>query len=117
MGLRYFKPAEFACPCCGADEMDAAFVRRLDEVRHVVGEPLKVNSGRRCPKHNKRRGGVPGGAHTKGLAADLHATTGSLRFKIVNAAILLEVRRIGIAKTFVHLDADPDAPQGVVWLY
>lgn len=43
----------------------------LEECRTVLGnKPLIVSSGYRCPELNKAVGGVPGGAHVAGKAAD-----------------------------------------------
>lgn len=43
----------------------------LEECRTALGnKPLVVSSGYRCPELNKAVGGVPGGAHTVGKAAD-----------------------------------------------
>jgi hypothetical protein len=35
----------------------------------------------------------------------------------VRAALECGIRRIGIGKTFVHLDNDASLPQGVMWDY
>ena len=42
----------------------------LDGVRSILGYPLRVNSGYRCPKLNSAIGGAKDSAHTRGLAAD-----------------------------------------------
>ena len=43
----------------------------LEECRTVLGnKPIVVSSGYRCPALNKAVGGVPGGAHVTGQAAD-----------------------------------------------
>ena len=43
----------------------------LDPVRERYGKPIRVNSGYRCPIHNRTVGGVPGSQHVKGEAADI----------------------------------------------
>lgn len=43
----------------------------LDPAREVLGKPIKVNSGFRCPLHNKTVGGVYNSQHVKGEAADI----------------------------------------------
>lgn len=49
----------------------------LDCVRRIFGGPIRVNSGFRSKAVNGAVGGVPGSAHTKGLAADICAAEGS----------------------------------------
>ena len=48
-------------------------VQVLQPLRDAWGQPLKINSGYRCPKLNAAVGGVPTSQHTKGEAADIHA--------------------------------------------
>lgn len=47
----------------------------LDPAREMLGRPVTVNSGYRCPELNKAVGGATTSQHVKGEAADL--TTGS----------------------------------------
>jgi hypothetical protein len=37
--------------------------------------------------------------------------------RIVRALLGAGFTRVGIARTFVHVDADPDLPPEVVWVY
>lgn len=43
----------------------------LDVIREAFGEPIKVNSGYRCPELNNAVNGSKTSAHVKGIAADL----------------------------------------------
>jgi hypothetical protein len=43
----------------------------LEEVRTVVGMPLRINSAYRSPAANKKVGGKPTSQHCKGVAADI----------------------------------------------
>ena len=76
--MKWFKEKEFACKCCGelpplARANVEALVREvLDPVREQLGKAIIVNSGYRCPKHNKDVGGVRSSQHLKGEAADIH---------------------------------------------
>lgn len=92
-------------------------VNRLDQIRGRVGFPLIVNSGVRTPEYNATVGGVDGSAHEAGWAADLAVRTSQERFKVLKAAMDVGFKRIGVAKTFIHLDADPSKPPEVAWLY
>ena len=66
-----FSQWEFACKCkCGYDNIDERLVNRLQVIRDMAGIPIKINSGCRCEKHNKKVGGAPNSYHLQGLAAD-----------------------------------------------
>ena len=43
----------------------------LEQIRSLLGYPVHVNSGYRCPELNKTVGGVPDSAHLSGFAADI----------------------------------------------
>lgn len=76
-----------------------------------------VTSGYRTEEHNDEVGGVDGSAHTGGYAVDIACRTSRLRFLIIQAALDVGISRIGIARTFIHLDTDPSKPVQVAWLY
>jgi hypothetical protein len=44
--------------------------RGLDRVRRLLGHPLEISSGYRCPDLNAAVGGVPNSQHAQGLAVD-----------------------------------------------
>lgn len=44
----------------------------LERVRALVGKPLTISSGYRCPELNKWIGGAASSAHVLGLAADIN---------------------------------------------
>ena len=115
--MRYFKLSEFACPCCGANNINEDFVKLLDKIREAYGKPMVVKSGYRCKKHNEEVGGVPESAHVDGVAADIGCSFAQDRMALVYAALKLGVRRVGIAKSFVHLDTSESLPQDVIWIY
>jgi len=113
----YFKIEEFACSCCGKNEIDPQFVKKLDDARRLAKIPFIITSGYRCEKHNKEVGGKPNSSHLSGLAADISCQTSTSRYLIVSALIRAGFNRIGIAKDFIHCDIDKDKPQEVIWVY
>lgn len=112
---------EFECKCsCGANDISMDLVKRLQEVRDVLGEPMKITSGIRCISHNASPG-VGGSANSShlegnGTAVDIACGNSVFRQKLLKA-IMPVMDRVGIAKTFIHCDIDPDKTAGVVWLY
>ena len=72
-----FKVSEFACKCCGENNIDQRILDMAQALRDELGVPIRVNSGYRCEVHNARVGGAKGSYHTKGLAADLSSSIGA----------------------------------------
>jgi len=79
--------------------------------------PFAITSGYRCAAHNARVGGKSNSAHTRGRAADVRTSDSRTRYLVIRAALEAGFTRIGIAKTFIHLDDDPSLTQQVVWDY
>ena len=109
--MRYFKLSEFECPCgkCGLKSIDPEFLHILDNIRHDCEFSFIVNSGCRCDEHNKNIGGARFSPHKKledGFThgADIKISTSLQRCKIIKSAIKYDITRIGIGKTFIHLD-------------
>ncbi len=71
-----FARAEFACPCCSAAPVTQTLASALQGVRDIVHVPVHINSGYRCPEHNKAVGGAPASEHVQGIAADISAECG-----------------------------------------
>jgi zinc D-Ala-D-Ala carboxypeptidase len=103
------------CRCgCGGD-IKPELKKVVDELSQSVGG-FDISSGFRCVKHNESVHGVVGSAHTLGLAIDIVCDDSSFRCKLVSMAIKLGIKRIGIAKTFVHIDID-SSKSLAMWLY
>ncbi|MDD4986592.1 MAG: D-Ala-D-Ala carboxypeptidase family metallohydrolase [Dehalococcoidales bacterium] len=106
----------FACKCCGTNYIDLRWGMLVKELEERIGEPIKITSGYRCEKHNKAVGGSPTSSHCKGLAIDVTCGSSRLRYQMLNAAIRMEIHRIGIYKSFIHMDIDRSKDPRVVWL-
>jgi uncharacterized protein YcbK (DUF882 family) len=115
--MKYFQLSEFACKCgCGYNVIDFALVHELDEIRRIYGRPMIIASGCRCAKHNEAEGGVSESAHTKGLAVDIECKNSRDRYDML-LPLLSRFFRVGIGKTFIHIDVDTTKDQDVAWLY
>jgi len=116
--MRYFKESEFDCKCnCGKNEMNEDFMNRLDKAREYSATPYIINSGMRCPEHNKRVGGADTSSHLKGLAADIQAKDSRQRYEILIGLLAIGFNRLGIGSDFIHVDADESKLSRAVWVY
>lgn len=116
---KYFNASEFrrCSPACDISQMSPAFLALLDRVREAAGIPLVLNCAYRSVAYEKKKGRSGNSAHTRGLAVDIRCNTSANRYKIIRAALECGISRIGVGKTFVHLDSDPSLVQGVIWDY
>ena len=107
-----FNREEFACKCgCGFDGIDYELVKIIQEIRDEMNEPIRINSGCRCAKHNARVGGVRNSFHVQGKAADLSCASGGKKLADTIGRMLREGRLTGlkyyiyyVKKNFVHVD-------------
>jgi len=128
-----FWKREFRCPCkkCRRKKVRVSqlLIFKLEMLRIALGnKPIIINSGNRCEEENKRIGGFPNSAHVPyyiltnkkkvligGQAADVRVK-GVKPIDIGLAAEKIGGLRIGIARTYAHLDVRPPAPSKY-WIY
>lgn len=115
----YFTDRDFktANPSCSIDDMDKAFMYRLDKAREFAGVPFIVNSAYRTVEHEHKMGRDGTSSHTKGLAVDISVTSSRNRYHILRGLLKVGFTRIGIGETFIHVDGDDDKAQKVIWDY
>ena len=108
----HFRRHEFACRCCGTggDKMDPKLIFLMEKLRIILGQPIYITSGYRCPAHNKAVGGAASSYHMKGMAADITVPKLS-PFDVARAAEVLGFGGIGTYTTgqnyFTHVDIGP----------
>ena len=116
-----FSPGEFACCCgCGTVNVQPALLSHLQAMRDMLGRPMVVTSGCRCASHNDAVStATPKSAspHLGGWAADIAVRDRAERYAVVDAALAVGVKRIGVGKSFVHIDVAPHLDEGVLWTY
>jgi len=113
----YFSRAEMTCKCgCGCCNMDKHFMSKANLAREIADIPFYVISGFRCWKHNQEIGSTSDN-HPLGFAMDVRANNSRQRFIILEALIKAGFKRIGIHKTFIHFDDNPNGTPEVAWLY
>ena len=123
MSYKYFTLKEFDSPDVpgSGENMNHDFLELLDFAREEAGVPFKISSGFRTQDYNKdllKRGyqASKTSSHLKGCAADIVCTDSVKRSTIVRSLINVGYTRLGIAKSFIHVDNDPDKPDAI-WLY
>lgn len=123
-----FTTDEFKCRCgCGfgskEEDIDARLIQKLNMIRRLLDKPMNVVSGARCKEYNKKEGGVPDSAHLpheatgQCRAVDVLMTNSLERFNLIDLALKVGFKRIGIADTFIHLDVAWDLSQPVMFIY
>ncbi|GHV34379.1 hypothetical protein FACS1894187_04830 [Synergistales bacterium] len=106
--IENFSRSEFLCPCCGKGETAALLALWCDLLRKSWGDPVIVNSGWRCERHNKEVGGAAGSRHKIGCAADIRTTDAQGRRWLEFVALAEGLCRVPgfefrVYKTFVHM--------------
>lgn len=88
----------------------------LDIIRESFGEPIKVNSGYRCPELNTAVKGSKTSAHVKGMAADLDSKDNKKLWDTIielNKRGIIEFRQLiwekgnDQAPAWIHIEYNP----------
>lgn len=100
-----FSRDNFACKCCGKNNVDDKVVELCKQIEQSVGMPLTINSGYRCETHNRAVGGKPNSEHTKGKAVDITCASISKLTKVCETKWQeLAIGGFGKYSTFCHVD-------------
>lgn len=116
---KYFTEKEFnkCSPSCSLQDMKQNFINLLDLAREIADIPFVLNSAYRSSAYDKSKGRSGTGAHTKGVAVDIRCNSDKNRYLIIDALRAVGFTRIGIGKTYIHVDADETKTQNVIWHY
>lgn len=113
----HFDTEEFRCHGFGASghprhdtEVVHDLVVKLENLRRIVGRPLKIVSGHRCEWWNRRIGGARSSRHLTGQAADI--PTGYATVAQAEQAGFTGIGRRG--QYAVHVDVRPRRAR---WVY
>ena len=121
--MNYFPPDELKCKCgCGLNNFSPFLLKVINEIRRRLGRALIAKSACRCIPHNKAEGGKETSDHLpneEGICegVDLKAIHSHTRFIILETAFEFKIRRIGLARTYLHLGINVNNPQEVFWIY
>ena len=105
-----------AVPVCQVSDMDSTFLDKLLLAQKVYGKKFKINSAYRSLAWEKSKGRNGRSSHCKGVAVDIGVTNHQQRLYILVALLVTGFRRVGVAKTFIHVDDDPSKVPSL-WLY
>ena len=99
-------------------DLDRKMLDFLIKLEGTIGRELTITSGYRSPEHPIEAKKKSPGEHTTGLAVDVAAIGGTPVFEIVEAAIDLGCKRIGISRksNFIHLGLDTSRVTSI-WTY
>ncbi|MEM0995701.1 MAG: D-Ala-D-Ala carboxypeptidase family metallohydrolase [Bacteroidota bacterium] len=94
--------------------MDRNLMSRLEKLSHRLGKRLAITSGYRSPAHNRAVGGVANSAHLKRMAVDIGAFEMDPG-ELARHAAAVGFRRIGVGRTFIHVDVDHSKAHPTAW--
>jgi uncharacterized protein YcbK (DUF882 family) len=113
-----FTKEKFDCRETGENDMQPEALELFQRVRTAYGKPMVVISGFRSKRHSEEAKKAYPGAHTQGLAGDFMCSNGADRFALIKAAYDCGAAGIGVAKSFVHIDAGhAHAKRPALWSY
>lgn len=93
-----------AIPRCSDADMDNGFLELLEKAYRIY--PFHINSAYRTPLWEKKHNRAGTSAHCKGRAVDIATPDSRTRWMVLNALLLAGFTRLGIGKTFIHVDND-----------
>ena len=117
MTKNYFSRKEEWCPCCHSGGLVPDFRDKLNKAREIAGIPFVLNSAFRCAAHNAEVGGTETSSHLAGVAVDIRCNDSRSRWIIIDALKQAGFNRIGIGKSFIHVDDDLTKEPDLIWLY
>lgn len=94
-------------PPCSESDMDENFLKQLEAAWEFY--PFKLNSAYRSPQWERAHGRRGTSAHCVGRAVDISTKDSRTRWCVFDALVRAGFTRIGIGKTFLHVDNDVNA--------
>lgn len=95
---------EFESPDTREVKVDNVLLVKLQELRHALNKPIKINSGYRTPEHNISVGGAKKSRHLFGRAVDISTKNLDVNEVIIKANAIGFYRVLpNYKKHYVHL--------------
>lgn len=112
-----FSKSEFDCQQTGENQMQHAFMVRLQRLRTAFGKPMVISSGYRSPTHSIEAKKDEPGTHAQGIACDIAIDRGDA-VRLLHLALEAGFTGIGIQQKgsgrFIHLDT---REHPTIWSY
>lgn len=106
-----------AMPKCSVSDMDEEFLGEQKFIQKLCGRKFRITSAFRTVAYEKSKGRSGRSAHCLGKAVDISTTDSKSRYVVVAALLHAGFNRIGIGKTFVHVDDDLKRAHPVIFHY
>lgn len=82
--------------------------KALDKIKDLLGKPINITSGYRCPELNKAIGGAKNSQHIEGKAADIqvHGMTTEQLYQFIKVSGIEYCQLIQEFDSWVHISYD-----------
>lgn len=104
-------------PSSSVEDLNSKLVDTLILAQKMAGFQFTITSAFRSQVYERSKGRKGTSSHCKGLAVDISTRDSHTRFKVVCACILAGIPRIGVGKTFVHVDIDESKAHPIIFHY
>lgn len=108
---------KYCSPASCAEELDSNLVDMLILAQKYAGFQFTITSAFRSQVYERSKGRKGSSSHCKGLAVDISTRDSHTRFKVLVAAVLAGIPRVGVGKTFLHLDIDETKAHPIIFHY
>ena len=123
---RNFKHRELSCSCCGGNQMNVAFMEKLQLIRDEFQQPMIITSAYRCPQYNSQISSTGStGPHTTGRAVDIQIF-GQEAYELMKLCLKYGMTGLGFkmkgprTNRFLHCDDLTNtsiSPRPWIWSY
>lgn len=109
-----------ACvPPCSESDLHPRLLDLLRSAQSMCGFTFTITSGFRPKSYELSKGRRGSSSHSKtpGLAVDISTCDSHTRYKVLLSLLYLGAPRLGVGKTFIHVDIDESKAHPIVFHY
>lgn len=104
---------DLKCDCgCGQAKVEPELLEKLNRLQELMGEPLTIVDGYRCPEYNDRFPGYADSGHKLGTDVDILVKGQYYRHKLLKYVTRL-FPVVTLTPRKFHLSIRKDWPQGI----
>lgn len=104
-------------PSCVEQDFNPRLVEALILAQNYAKLKFTITSGFRTQAYEREKGRNGSSSHCRRLAVDISARDSHVRYKVVASCLMAGFPRIGIGKTFVHVDLDETKAHPIIFHY